>query len=99
MAGEKLFIDKTELVAGFIRGKKFVTANLTCENIISVSIEPCKTGLFKNKPDERIVIASGKLNEPIIYYRHTEKKFFDSYAKDIEKFCKDNNISFRKNVE
>ena len=96
MPKEHLFFDKTEIVAGFLSGKKYHSANLTCENITSVTIEPCKTGLFKNKQSERIIIVSGKLPGPVIYYRHIEKMYFDGYVAGLEKFCKDNNITFHK---
>ena len=96
MSKERLLFDKTEIVAGYFSGKKFSFANLTNENITSVTIEPCKVGLFKNKPGERIVIISGMIPQPIIYYRHTEKKYFDGYVEGLEKFCKDNRVTFYK---
>jgi len=96
MAKEHIFFDKTEIVIGYSSGKKYHSANLTCEKITSVTIEPCKVGLFKNKQGERIVIVSGKLPAPVIYYRHLEKEYFDGYVAGLEKFCKDNNITFHK---
>ena len=94
MSKERLLFDKTEIVAGFVNGRNFQVANLTSENITSVTIEPCKVGLFKNKPGERIVIVSGKLTVPIIYYRHAEKQYFDGYVEGLQKFCKANNVTF-----
>ena len=98
MPKERLLFDKTEIVAGYVSGKKFVVANLTNENITSVTIEPCKVGLFRNKPGERIIIVSGKIGVPITYYRHDEKKYFDGYVRDLEKFCKDNNVTFYNKI-
>ena len=98
MSKERLLFDKTEIVAGYFSGKKYLMANLTNENISSVTIEPCKVGLFRHKQGERIIIVSGKVAEPIMYYRHQEKKFFDGYVEGLEKFCKDNNVTFYKKI-
>ena len=97
MAREHLLFDKTEIVAGYLSGKKYLVANLTSDKITSVIIEPCRVGLFKHRAGERIVINSGKLGGPIVYYRHQEKKYFDGYVEGLVKFCRDNNVTLHYN--
>jgi len=96
MPKERLLIGKKDLTAEYLNGKKFETADLACEDIASVTIEPYKAGLFKNKPGERIVIVRCVPSEPIIYYSEKLKNVFDGYVKELEKFCTDNRVKFSR---
>ena len=96
MPKERLLIDKKDLVAEYFSGKTHSVADLAAEDIASVAIEPCKTGLFKNKEGKRIVITRCVPSEPIVYYSDKVKKEFDSYVTGLEKFCTDNRVKFNK---
>ena len=94
MANPRILFDKTEVVLIIIGKKKAQQMNLTYNNFISVSFEPCKEVkfIFPVK-SQRIVLRTNKSGTPIIYTRGKEKAFFDSYLEGWRKFCKDNRIT------
>jgi len=97
MPKERIVFDKKGIIVDYLNGKSHAFDNLMAEDISSVAIEPCKTGLFKNKPDERIVITRCVPSEPIVYYRNRVKKEYDGYVEGLRKLCQENNIKFIKN--
>jgi len=53
---------------------------------------------FIKKETETITIVSGKLKNPIVYKQNQNKQYFDTYKIELEKFAKDNNITFTNNI-
>ena len=99
MASRRIMCDKTEIIL-FIGGKKKVNSlNLTYDQIISITFESCKVfRLFKRVPSKKITIRTSKRGEPIIYNRYKEKKYFEEYKQELEKFCRENRITFYDNL-
>ena len=95
MAKEQIKFYETEIVAEYYSDKTHTVVDLAKEDIASVVIEPCKVGLFKNKPGKRLIITTCVPAAPIVYYSNKVKDF-DSYIEAFEKFCKDTRIVFEK---
>lgn len=100
MAKEHLLFDKTEIVVRVAMGNNVGMMNLQYGDITSISIAPCEQKkLLGSKPSEKISIVAKKLSEPIALFMHEEKNYWDEYKAGIEKFAKDNRISFHNELE
>jgi hypothetical protein len=95
MARRRVFVDKTEIVAGYVSGKKFVTQNITYDKITSIKVKTMKRpGLFGFGTCAAIEILLRGEVAPIIYYETQEKEFFEPYKRELEQFAKENRIIF-----
>lgn len=91
--------DKTEIVAGFAAGKKYVVLNLSYEDIQRIQFdEITEMKLFRRIPSEKITIITSKRGEPIVYTKAKNEKFWDDYRAGFKKFAKSNNITFADNT-
>jgi hypothetical protein len=100
VAQRHVFFDKTELVLGFPQGKKFVTMNLTYNQITRIQFDKCtEFKFFRKVPSEKITIVTPKRGEPIVYTKLKEKNFFEEYKAGFEKFARENRITFQNNLD
>jgi len=98
MAQRHILVDKTELVLNVEGKKKFEVVNLTYDQIVRVQFDKIKDRfLFLQNDSEAITIVSSKRGS-IIFKKSKEKSFFEDYKKGLEKFCKDNNVTFTNNL-
>ena len=99
MANKRVLCDKTEVVLTVLGKNKAQIINLTYDQIVSIRFEPCREfRFFRRVPSERIVITTSKGEQPIIYTKVKEKKFFDEYKKDLKEFAENNRITFYDNL-
>jgi hypothetical protein len=95
MAKRHIYVDKTELVLIYPQGKKYISTNLTYEQIICIRISPFKEfRLFFPVASEKIEIVSGKHEKPIVFTKLKEKGFFEQYKKELAEFAARNRVSF-----
>ena len=75
--------------------------NLNYTEIVRVQIDEIieRKFLVWSIPSESITIKTAKQEKPIIYKKKREKLYWDEYKRDIEKFCKENNVSFTNTIE
>ena len=100
MAVRRINCDKTEIIV-MVEGRKRVRMlNLTYEQITRIQFDKFEERrfLFFKVPSEKITIVTGKRNEPIVYTKIKEKKYFDQYKEELRKFVKDNSVSFVDNT-
>ena len=95
----KIIFDKTEIVVMDTSGKKAQVLNLTYEKIVSIQFDATVVKqLFSSKPTEKITITIRGREKPLVFFKHQEASFFDEYKVGLEKFAKDNRVSFRNNL-
>lgn len=100
MAVRHVLFDKTEIVLMYPKKKKFVTVNLTYDQISRIQFDKFKEfKFFRKVPSEKITIVNSKVKPPIVYTKQKEKKFFEEYKEGFKKFVKDNNITFINNLD
>src|SRR5690242_14720686 len=98
MAQRHIMVDKTEIVLMVAGKKKYEIVNLSYDQIVRVQFDKCKeTRFFWRVESESITIITSK-RPPIVYKKFQEKNFFDEYKNSLEKFCKDNHITFTNNL-
>lgn len=98
MAQRHILADKTELILNVEGKKKFEMVHLTYDQIVRIQFDKIKEfKLFFKVDSEAITIVSSKRG-PIIFKQSKEKKFFEEYKQILEKFSKDNNITFTNNL-
>lgn len=97
---EKIMFDKTELIFVDLSGKKAQALNLTYEKIISVRFDRTKVkSLFSSKDSERISLTVRGKEAPLTLLQVKEKPaYWDGYKAGLEKFCKDNRVSFHNDL-
>ena len=79
---------------------KVARRELAANEIIRIQFDKCTErvlGIFP-KESEMISIVSGKLGAPIVYKKGENKKYFEEYKNGLEKFAKDNKITFTNNL-
>ena len=99
-APRRIFTDKTEIVFMVPTKNKVVRKSLTAKEIVRIQFDKCKENILGIIPrdSESITIVSGKLGSPIVYKKFENKKFFNAYKTELEKFTKDNKVSFTNNL-
>lgn len=82
-------------------GNQWRNVNISAEKIKRIQFDKCKEkiSLFKTGDSEKITIETAAVPEPIVYYKQKEKEFFDSYKEQLEKFAKNNRITFADNTK
>jgi hypothetical protein len=95
---EPILIDKTELILAADNGKASI--NATYDKIVRIEIRKCEESkLLKKIPSEMISVTVRGREEPVVYYRmKVGEELFDGYKVALQKFCKDNRVSFTNNV-
>lgn len=100
MSKERLLFDKTEIVAMVMvenerAEKRAQMLNLKYNKIVSITIKPHEEKtLFGKKPSELIEIVVSGRNEPIVYTKLKEKKYWEGYKEGLRKFARENRLSF-----
>lgn len=100
MAQRRIFIDKTEIVFMVPAKSKVVRRELSAKEIVRIQFDECTErtlGIFPKK-SEMITIVSGKLGAPLVYKKGQNGKFFAEYKAGLEKFAKDNFVTFTDNI-
>ena len=106
MAQESIVFDKTEIAVMAVTpvpgqpGKTNVKMlHLTYDQITNIQFDKVTVrGLFGSKPSEKITLAVKGRANPVEIFKHKEGKFFEGYKTGLEKFAKDNRITFRNNL-
>lgn len=100
MARKHIFCEKTELVLIILMGNGAFSMNLTYDQIVRIQFEPCteRKFLFFKSPSEKIVFVTRKNERPVEFLKSKEKEFFEEYKVELEKFAKNNRISFTNNL-
>ena len=95
---DPILIDKTELILASGNGSE--TINAAYDKIIRIEIRKCEeTKLFKKIPSEQIVITVRGREDPVVFYRtKVGEELFDGYKTALQKFAKDNRVSFASNL-
>ena len=100
MAMRHIYPDKTEIVLSVEQKNKFSTVELSYDKITRIQIDKCKEfRLFRFVDSECIQITNRKTAQPIVYKKFKEKSFFEAYKTELEKFAKDNKITFVDNTK
>jgi hypothetical protein len=98
MAQRHILADKTELILNVEGKKKFEMVHLTYDQIVRIQFDRIKEfKLFFRVDSEAITIVSSKRG-PIVFKKTKEKNFFEEYKQVLEKFCKDNRVTFTNNL-
>ena len=100
MAKRRVYFDTTEVVV-LVPGKKgFQNINLIRNDIHRIYIEKCNEPILGVIPrkSERIRVATGKLEESILFSKLENKKFYEEYKEGFVKFAKTNFIAVEDTV-
>jgi hypothetical protein len=100
MAKNHLICDKTEIIVTVLMGNQWKNVNITADKIKRIQFDKCRerAGLFRTVDSEKISIEFSPAPAPIVLFRQKEKKFFDGYKTQLEKFAKDNHLTFVDNT-
>jgi len=101
MAKNHLLCDKTEIIVTVLMGNQWRNINITADKIKRIQFDKCKekVSLFKMGDSERISIETSFSPMPIMIFKQKEKQFFDSYKEQLEKFAKNNRLTFVDNTK
>ena len=99
MANQHIYFDKTEITVSFPSGKKFLTKNLSGDQIQRIQFDKCKEfSWFRFVDSEKITIMNSQTQGPIVYTKKKEKGFFDEYKQELKAFAKANNVTLQDNT-
>ena len=101
MAQKWVMVDKAELVLLVPMKNSVKNYNLTASSIVRIQFDKCKERKFGIIPQdsEMITIVTPKSGAPIEYTKGKNPKYFAEYKADLEKFAKDNRITFTDNTK
>jgi len=100
MAKNHLVCDKTEIIVTVLMGNQWRNVSITADKIRRIQFDRCKERafLFKTVDSEKISIEYSPSPAPIVIFKQKEKKYFDDYKKQLEKFAKNNHLTFVDNT-
>ena len=94
---ERIFVDKTEIVAGVTFGNSATRMSWKADELQEITIMKIEEKkLFKKQMVEMISIR--KKSQPMgtpIKYEKSDEKYWEGYKKQLEEFCKKNRINFK----
>lgn len=96
MAKERIFIDKTEIVAGVTMGNSATRMTWTADQLQEITVMKMEVKkLFKKQMQEMISIRkkSEPMGTPIIKTK-ADEPYWEGYKKQLEEFCKKNRVNF-----
>lgn len=98
MAVRHLLVDKTEMIMMIPQKKKYITRNAVYSDVRQIEFKKFEERrfLFLKKPSEKITITFTKGWPPVVFTYFKEKKYFEEYKAELERFCKDNRIQLIK---
>lgn len=101
MAKNHLLCDKTEIIVTVLMGNQWRNINITADKIRRIQFDKCKerVSLFKIGDSEKISIEYSPSPAPVVLFKQKEKKYFEDYKKQLEKFAKDNHLTFVDNTK
>lgn len=101
MAKNHLICDKTEIIVTVLMGNQWRNVNVTADKIKRIQFDKCKekVGLFKMGDSEKISVETSGSPMPLVIFRQKEKQFFDGYKEQLEKFAKNNHLTFIDNTK
>jgi len=95
----RIYTDRTELMLMYLDGNQYKAANLNRDQIVRIQLDEFKERRFIIKvPSERIQIVAKNMSKPIVYTKLREKKHFDEYKSILEKYAKENRVTFINNI-
>jgi len=96
MAQRRIYVDKTEIVFLVPTKNSMSRYNLSARDITRIQFDKSVINIFGfiKSESETITVVSGKAGAPIVYKKSQNKKFFDEYKRELEKFAKDNSVTF-----
>jgi hypothetical protein len=95
VAQRRIHFDKTEIVVGFVAGKKYVTMNLTYEDVVRIQFDPVREfRWFRPVASEQISIVTGRREAPIVYRMLENRRYWAEYKAGLAKFAAANHITF-----
>jgi len=100
MANRRIYIDKSELTLLIPGKKKVEDVHLASSVITRIQFDKCTERMLFVIPQqsEKITIVSSKRAQPVVYTKSKNKEFFSQYKEELEKFAKDNNVTFTDNT-
>ena len=101
MAKNHLLCDKTVIIVTVLMGNQWRNVNLTADKIKRIQFDKCKERAFpfKKVDSEKITIEYSPSEIPIVIYKGKEKKFLETYKTQLEKFARDNHLTFVDNTK
>jgi hypothetical protein len=101
MAKNHLICDKTEIIVTVLMGNQWRNVSITADKIKRIQYDKCteKVSLFKTGDSEKISIEFSPSPMPVVIFKQKEKEFFDSYKEQLEKFAKNNHLTFVDNTK
>ena len=95
----RVFFDKTEVVCGFLAGKRYRTVNLSYDDIQRIQFSSIfERSFFRKIPSEQISVVTGKAPTPIVYKKSENKSYWDEYKRGFTKFAEQNSITFDNQI-
>lgn len=96
MAQRRIYADKTEVVFLVPTKNKMVRYNLASSDIVRIQFDKSIVNIlgFIKSETETITVVSGKVKAPIVYKKNQNKKYFDEYKSELERFAKQNYVTF-----
>lgn len=96
---DPILVDRTELILSATTGVS-EPISVSYDKIIRIEFRKCEeTKLFKKIPSEQIVFTVRGKEDPIVYYRSkVGEGLFDSYKTSLQKFAKDNRVTFSNSL-
>ena len=93
---ERIFIDKTEIVAGVTMGNSAVRMNWKADELQEITVVSMEVKkLFKKQQQEMIGIRKKKDPMPVMIPKtKSDNKYWEGYKAQLQKFCKDNRVNF-----
>lgn len=100
MARNHLLCDKTEIIVTVLMGNQWKNVNITADRVKRIQFDKCKERVFpfRSVDSEKISIEYSPSEIPIVLFQQKEKKFFEGYKTQLEKFAKDNHLTFVDNT-
>lgn len=93
---ERIFVDKTEIVAGVTMGNSAVRMSWKADELQEITVVSMEVKkLFKKVKQEMIGIRKKKEPMPtMIPMQKSDGKYWEGYKAQLQKFCKDNRINY-----
>lgn len=97
---DPILVDKTEVILTVSQGNSLETINVAYDKIIRLEFRKCEESkLFKKVPSEQILFTIRGREEPVVFFRgKVGEQVFDSVKPQLQKFAKDNRITFASNL-
>ena len=93
---ERIFVDKTEIVAGVTFGNTATRMSWKADELQEITIMKIEEKkLFKKQMVEMISIR--KKSQPMgtpIKYEKSDEKYWEGYKQQLQEFCKKNRVNF-----